>query len=388
MSRAVRPEVVVDVFAGLQPAGGIGRYVRDLCAALEMPGAPPARFAYPADWEAVAAARYPAARRLRVAPWWRLRTRYTLARWLGGTFDATFGEPAVFHSPVGYGPTFARTRLIAHLHDLTIFEHPEWHPFKANQFLRITVPHALRHAAVVLTHSHHVAARAVAAMGVEASRIVTIPPPLGHGFRPVAADAARSRVRADHGLDGPFVLHVGTFEPRKNHVRLVGAFERLCRAGFAGRLVLVGGDGWHMAPILARIETSPVRDRIVRLQGVSDDALVALYGACTLTVYPSLDEGFGMPLLESMACGAPCITSDVPALVELGGDGALRVPAADEAALADTMIALWRDGAARERLAAGGPSRAVPYAFEHWTGRIFALYRRELALAAAALTAG
>ncbi|HET7224847.1 MAG TPA: glycosyltransferase family 1 protein [Candidatus Eisenbacteria bacterium] len=381
MSPPLRPEVVVDVFAGLQPAGGIGRYVRDLCAALQRPDAPPARFAYPGDWAEVAEARFAPARRLPLPPWWQLRARYTLATWLGGRFDRQFGWPAVFHSPVGYGPTFARTRLIAHLHDLTIFEHPEWHPFKANQFLRVTVPYALRHAAVVLTHSRHVASRAVASLGVAPERIATIPPPLGHGFHPVERARAERHVRDRFALEGPFLLHVGTFEPRKNHIRMIGAFETLCRAGFPGRLVLVGGDGWHMAPILARIEASSVRARIVRLQGLADDDLVALYGACTMTLYPSLEEGFGMPLLESMACGVACIASDVPALRELGGDVARQVPADDEPALAAAMIALWRDEAERERLARAGPARAAPYAFERWTARIFELYRRELAAA-------
>src|SRR5205814_1716920 len=120
-----------------------------------------------------------------------LRLRYTAGAMLGWRFDRLFGTPAVMHSPVGYGPTFARTRLIAHLHDLTIFEHPEWHPTRANQFLRRTVPVALSHAAVVLTHSRFVARRATEVLGVDPRRIVTIPPPLGHGFHPVAPDAAR-----------------------------------------------------------------------------------------------------------------------------------------------------------------------------------------------------
>jgi alpha-1,3-rhamnosyl/mannosyltransferase len=289
----------------------------------------------------------------------------------------------VVHSPVGYGPTFARARLIAHVHDLTSIEHPEWHPMRANQFLSATIPHAARHGDVVLTHSRFVGRRVIEALGVDPARVVTIPPPLSPTFVPLPVERARERADRRFGLDGPFVLHVGTLEPRKNHVRLVGAFERLRRAGFPGRLVLVGREGWKTGPILERIARSCESGAIVRLRDVDDTDLVALYGACTACAYPSLEEGFGMPLLESMACGAACVTSDHDALVELGEGAAVQVPAEDETALADALVRLWRDEGHREAVAAPGPARAADYRFERWAARIFGLYRRELAAAGA-----
>jgi glycosyltransferase involved in cell wall biosynthesis len=373
------PEVMVDIFGGLFPAGGIGRYVRDLCAALiEFPDAPPARFTYPRNMRAVARARYPAERLHEAIPWWQLRVVYRAGALLHLRCDRLFGAPAVFHSPVGYGPTFARTRLIAHVHDLTSVEHPEWHPFRANLFLRTTIPYAARNAAVVLTHSAFVARRVTEVLGVDPGRIETIPPPLGHGFHPIAPDRARDHVRRRFGLDGEFVLHVGTFEPRKNHTRLIGAFERLRRSGFPGPLVLVGNAGWKMRPILRRIETSTERSAIMRITAVDDHDLAALYGACTACAYPSIEEGFGMPLLESMACGAACVTSDHPALLELGAGCAVAVPPHDEEALAAALRRLWSDPDHRRAVAAPGPDRATAYAFPTWARRIFALYRREL----------
>jgi glycosyltransferase involved in cell wall biosynthesis len=139
-----------------------------------------------------------------------------------------------------------------------------------------------------------------------------------------------------------------------------------------------------MRPILRRIEQSPERAAILRLQRLGDDDLVALYGACTLCTYPSLEEGFGMPLLESMACGAACVASDHAALVELGEGCARFVPATDEEGLAEAMIALWRDPEERRRLTAPGLERAGAYRWERWAQRIFALYRRELAAAGVA----
>ena len=376
----------MDVFAGLVPGGGIGRYVRDLCDALDRrPDAPPARYAYPRNFRAAARARFAPGRLHELPlPWYVLRLLYGAATRTHTRFDRLFGEPAVLHSPVGYGPTFARTRLIAHVHDLTSIEHPEWHPLRANLFLRGTIPYAARNAPVVLTHSRFIARRCVEALGLDPSRIVTIPPPLSRGFAPGPVGAARARVRERFGLDGEFVLHVGTFEPRKNHVRLVGAFERLRRAGYPGMLVLVGRDGWRVGPILRRIAASPEAGAIRRITDADDPDLVALYQTCTACAYPSIEEGFGMPLLESMACGAACVTSDHAALVELGEGCALALPHDDEVALADALVRLWRDPDHRRAVAAPGPARAAGYTFDRWAGRIFELYRRELAAAGAA----
>lgn len=384
------PGLLIDAFPGLFPAGGIGRYVRDLSHALRvMPGAPAARFAYPRNLRALAEERYLPYERLEIPRHWKfLALRLAAGTVMGERFDDLYGRPAVFHSTLGYGPRFARARLIDHVHDLTFLEHPEWHAPQTQVFLRLCVPPAARSADVVLTHSEFVRRRVVEVLGVAAERTITIPPPLGHGFRPVPPEVARERVLRRFGLEGPFVLHVGSIEPRKNHVTLVAAYERAVRGGFPGPLVLVGKDGWRMGPILARIESSPERRNIRRLVGLEDDDLVALYGACTACAFPSLEEGFGMPLLESMACGAVCITSDHPALTELGEGASLAVPATDADALAQALLRLWREPEERARIAAPGPARAEPYRFERWAERIFALYRRELEAAGRRMDGG
>lgn len=374
--------ILIDAFPGLSPAGGIGRYVRDLSHALRTAAdAPPARFAYPRDWRERGEAVYAPPERFEVAlPWKLLAPMLAIGAGLRAPLDDLYGRPAVLHSTLGYGPRLAHGRLIAHVHDLTFLEHPEWHPWRTHTFLAATVPAAARDAVVVLTHSEHVRRRVVEVLGVPESRTAMISPPLGHAFLPMDAVSSRARVATRFGLDGPFVLHVGSIEPRKNHVGLFEAFEAARLGGFPGPLVLVGKDGWGMRPILARLETSPERTNILRLDGLDDADLAALYGACTCCAFPSLEEGFGMPLLESMACGTVCVSSDHPALTELGGDAALAVPATDSTALADAILLLWRDNDARAGIASRGPERAKPYAFTLWRERIFALYRRELSL--------
>ncbi|HEY2956119.1 MAG TPA: glycosyltransferase family 1 protein [Candidatus Eisenbacteria bacterium] len=378
-----RPVVMVDALAGLFPGGGIGRYVRDLADALtDMPDAPPVCFVYPRNLRVRARARF-RPEHLHELPWSWLQLRLVLVagRAVGARYDWAYGEPAVMHSPLGYGPSFRRTRLINHVHDLTTLEHPEWHPRRTSWFYRVMLPAAVRDADVVLTHSRYMGRRVVEALGGDPARTVTIPPPLSRGFEPVPAEEARTHVRRRFGIGGDFILHVGTIEPRKNHVRLMGAFERLRRAGFPGPLVLVGQDGWLVRPILRRLETSPESAAVQRIRDADDRDLVALYGACTLCAFPSLEEGFGMPLLESMACGAACVTSQHEALTELGAGCSLAVPATDEAALADALLRLWRDPDLRREVARAGPARAAAYRFERWAERIFALYRGQLVAA-------
>lgn len=375
-----RCELVLDIFPGLFPAGGIGRYVRDLCAALRtQPNAPRYRFAYPHNLRGVAHARYRDDELLEIPfGWRRMRVVCVLSAVARLGLDALYERPLVFHAPLGYGPLLPHARTIANVHDLTFVHHPEWHPFRTVFFLRRTVPVVARRAARVLCHSEWVRRQVSQAFAIPDDRLVVIPPPVGHDFHPVPRAQACARVRARFGLQGPFVLHVGTVEPRKNHAGLLAAFERMRRAGFPGPLVLVGHDGWRVGPILARLEASPERAHVLRVRDADEEDLVALYGACTACAFPSLEEGFGMPILESMACGVPCVAGDVAAMPEVGAGFATFVPPTDADALADALLATWRDASHRERAAALGPPRAAEYRLERWAARTFALYRTEI----------
>lgn len=380
--RAGGPFVLVDASAGYVPGGGIGRYVRDLTHALRtIEGAPKARFLATRNLRAIAHARFRPEELVEVPLTWRqLAFAWMVGTTAGFGFDGFYQWPALVHSPLGYGPTFRRARLLNHIHDLTCIEHPEWHTWRTRTLFSVAAPRAARAADKVLSHSEYVRRQVVREFGVPESRTLVIPPPLGHAFTPLGRDEAVAHVARRFSIDGPFVLHVGTIEPRKNHVTLVAAFERLCRDGFPGPLVLVGQDGWKYAPIAARLADSPVAARIVRVRDADDHDLAALYGACTMSAFPSLAEGFGMPLLESMACGAACVISDHPVLTELGQRDCVAVPATDATAMADAFVRLWRDPAHRAAVAAGGPARAREYAFPRWAGRIFTLYRELLAL--------
>ena len=211
----------------------------------------------------------------------------------GVPLDALYGPSTLFHSPLGYGPLRSNARLVSHVHDLTFLQHPGVAP----------VPHALL---PVGDDSRRGAARAARDLPLrvgggrgrarhrrEAERITVIPPPVGHDFHPVPLAEARAHVAKRFGLPEHYFLHVGTIEPRKNHARIVGRSSAQCREGFpwsarARRQGTAGGSSRS-----SRGSSSSERARIVRVSDASEDDLVALYGASTAVLFPSLEEGFG-----------------------------------------------------------------------------------------------
>ena len=229
------------------------------------------------------------------------------------------------------------------IHDLNPLHHPEWCTPRTIAMHRRKDSDAVKACDVVFTNSQFTADDATASLGIEAERLVVARPGVGRGFRP---DGERAT------FDRPFVLGVGTLEPRKNLERLVEAWRLL-----AGdhRLVLAGGSGWGEQPGLD--------DPGIVLPGyVPEEELPALYRGADVYVYPSLFEGFGIPVVEAMACGTPVVASSHPSLDEACGDAAVRVDPRDpESIAAGISEALAR----RDELARAGIEHAARFS---WRG--------------------
>lgn len=272
----------------------------------------------------------------------------------------------VLLSSLTIGPARGFTPFLSVVHDLTPITHPEWH---ARRTLVGFVPmweHTVERAARFLCVSETTARDLVARYPETAPRVrVTRNGVDTEYFSPADDPAARQRTRQRYAGGRPFILYLGTLEPRKNVEALVVACERLWgRRRSRPDLVLAGGLGWKTAGLHRRIVRSPFRDKIHLAGYTHRDAARDLYRAAEVFAYPSLEEGFGLPLAEAMACGAPCVSSDAEALVEVGGEAALRAPARDVEALSRQIERALEDEALRARLSAAGPPRAATFRWE------------------------
>jgi glycosyltransferase involved in cell wall biosynthesis len=182
------------------------------------------------------------------------------------------------------------------------------------------------------------------------------------GVDPGFADGANGDL--PHGVSDPYLLFVSTLEPRKNVVGVLSAFRLLVEWGYQGQLVLVGHWGWRTDAIRDELEASPVRNRIHHLDYVNRTRLAALYGGADALLFPSWLEGFGLPLLESMACGTPVVTSGTSAMPEIAGPAAVYVDPESPHSIASATAALLRDPDHRDRLVALGRERAAKFSWD------------------------
>ncbi len=194
-------------------------------------------------------------------------------------------------------------------------------------------------------------------------------------FRPLPEEDVLPVLSA-HGLERGYILAVGTIEPRKNLVGLISAFEILARLGSRSeRLVLVGAKGWLSRETFARIASSPLRGRIKWLDHVPESDLPQLYNGAALLAYPSFYEGFGLPIVEAMACGVPVVAADRSSAPELVQDTGLLVDPCDPEEMARAMQSLLADRARRREIAEKGMARARFFSWERMVREILEAYR-------------
>ncbi|MCA1971277.1 MAG: glycosyltransferase family 4 protein [Caenispirillum sp.] len=261
-------------------------------------------------------------------------------------------------------PPLCPCPTVVTVHDISYEFFPEYFPRLQRERMRMLIPLSARRAAHVLTISEFSRATMVERYGIAAERISVTYLGVAESFRRLAADQAREQCRR-FGLDRPFVLGVGNLQPRKNLERLMRAFARLPRRTREDfDLVLVGQPGWQAERIQAEAERLGIAERVRFTGYVADEELVALYNLATVFAYPSLYEGFGLPVLEAMACAAPVLTSSVSSLPEVAGTAALLVDPRDEEAISAGLLKLLTDDALRESLRTAGIARAARFSWQ------------------------
>jgi glycosyltransferase involved in cell wall biosynthesis len=268
------------------------------------------------------------------------------------------------------GPAYSRAAppFVSVVHDLTPWTHPEWHAARTLVgFVPLWEATAERAARFVCVS--HATARDLERLFPETKGRASVAwngVDAGSSPGPWPPGPEVERTRHQHAAGQRFILYLGTLEPRKNVGGLLLACERLWgQRRSRPDLVLAGGVGWRSAGLLRRIGRSPFRDKIHLAGHVEADVARELYRAAEAFVYPSWSEGFGLPVLEAMACGIPVVTSTAPALVEIAGQAALFADPHDVPKLANQIARALEDEPLRERLRAQGPRQAAGFTWEN-----------------------
>ena len=281
------------------------------------------------------------------------------------------GPLDLFYSPdFVLPPTRRTTRTLLTVHDLSFLRYPDHFVPKLVRYLNAVVPRSVARADRVLADSEATRADLVTYLGTPPEKVEVLYSGVDQRFCPQPEQGEVERIRARYGLDErPYVLSVGTVQPRKNYVRLIRAFVSL---KVEAQLIIAGGRGWLYQDILAEAEKHPER---VRMLGFVDDAdLPALYHGASLFVFPSLYEGFGLPVLEAMACGVPVVCSDASSLPEVAGDAALPVDPLDTGGLAEAMARALEDAELRREMTAKGIARAARFTWEQAARQLLAAF--------------
>jgi glycosyltransferase involved in cell wall biosynthesis len=302
-------------------------------------------------------------------PQWAYRIRMRMA---------AINRVSVFHhtSGLAFPPSSAGANVFT-IPDLVVHHLPQLQPADTCDRYQKLLSTAQQHEGLILTYSEHTKKDVVNTLQIPEERVHVVPLAPAPQFRLMADREEVGRGLERFGLRGtPYILSVGTLEPRKNHVALLEAFARLRRRrpDLPHKLVLAGGRGWLYDGILMAIGRLGLEDQVV-LPGHAEP-LEVLYNGAEVLVYPSLYEGFGLPPLEAMACGTPVIVSDSSSLPEVVGDAGLLVDPRDVDGLGDALEAVLSDAGLRRRLREAGLRRAAQFSWERTARETLAVYEK------------
>jgi glycosyltransferase involved in cell wall biosynthesis len=280
----------------------------------------------------------------------------------------------VLHSPHYTMPFAARCATVVTFHDLTFFLYPEMHLLYKRLFFRAMIPWSARRANALIAISQSTRADILRQLKPILEKVFTVLYGIAPCFHPVENSQALEICRR-YNLSKPFILYVGNLEPRKNLPILVRAFAQVVQGGLPHSLVLAGSRGWKDTEVFSTIQALDLTSRVCFPGYVPQQELPALYSAADLFVYPSLYEGFGLPVLEAMACGVPVITSSVSSMPEITGDAGILVNPRDVDGLAEQMRRILTDRARRDRLAYAGMERAKSFSWERAARETLSVYQ-------------
>ncbi|MEM7113399.1 MAG: glycosyltransferase family 1 protein [Chloroflexota bacterium] len=374
----------IDVTSAIVQGGGIGRYTRELINAVAQaqtpyqfrlfsakpPPNPPVANPLPtADHISYHPA--PLNERWLYRLWYRLRLPLPV--------QLVLGKLDLLHSPDFVLPPVAgNIPTLLTVHDLSFIHYPEVYPKPLVDYLNAVVPWSVGRASHILADSQATKDDLHHFWDVPDDKVTVLYSGVNERFQPVTNETLLAIVRQKYGLGtAPYIFAVGTVQPRKNYQMLIRSFKPIAD-NWPHQLYIAGGKGWLYDDMLAEIERQGLQER-VRFIGFVDDAdLPALYSEAMLYVFPSLYEGFGLPLLEAMQCGVPIITSNASCLPEVAGKAAVQLAPTDEGAWTTAMEELLADPQQRTRLVAAGFRQAREFTWGRAAEQLISIYGRLL----------
>ncbi len=274
-------------------------------------------------------------------------------------------RPSLLH--VQYtGPVSCAVPLVVSVHDVSYLEHPQYFTrFRATQ-LKLTVKRTIQRAARVLTPSEFSRNAILRHYDIDESKVVVVPNAASNVFRPIERHVSAAAIEAKHGIHGPFVLAVGDLQPRKNHLGLLRGFADVMRSHpqLTHKLVFVGKETWYSKELHAAVAASDIADRVIFTGFVDDEDLVHFYGACDVLAFPSFYEGFGLPILEAMACARAVVCSNVSAVPEVADGAAILFDPHSSSEIGRALRDVLIDAELRARLERLGTQRAAQFSWE------------------------
>lgn len=372
------PVIAIDYTPAYEQTAGIGRYVRDLVAALAREDDQTAYHLFVAGTQQQTLPPPPgpnfAWKPTRVTPRWLARIWHRLHVPLPVEFFT--GRVDLYHATdFVLPPMRTATRTILQVHDLSFVRVPDAAAPRLKAYLDRIVPVSVHRADHVLADSQATKDDLLELYGVSPDKVTVLYGGVDSRFQPVSDQAVIGRIRQKYRIqDAPFALSVGTVQPRKNYRRLIQALAQ--QDGL--NLVIAGGAGWLADPIYQAVEETKMESRVQFIGFVDDVDLPALYSAAACFAFPSLYEGFGLPVLEAMACGVPVITSNSSSLPEAGGDAALLVDPYDVAAISDALGHIMQDTTRRETMIHRGFQHVQQFTWTESARKLQHIYRKML----------
>ncbi len=372
------PTIGIDYTPAYEQGGGIGRYVRELVTALakqdqattyklfvsganlrKMPATPGINFV----WQPT-----------RLSPIWLARLWHRAQ--LPFPVESFTGRLNLYHATdFVLPPTLPNTQTLLTVHDLSFIRVPETASPNLRAYLDRVVPRSAQRADHILADSQTTKDDLIEIYKLPSEKITVLLSGVDDRFKPISDSDGLLTIRKKYGLGlWSYIFSVGTVQPRKNYTRLIQALAHVRAAGHDLHLVIAGGRGWLEDPIYAAIHDTHMEEYVHFIGFADETDLPSLYNAAFCCAFPSLYEGFGLPILEAMACGIPVMTSNVSSLPEVAGDAAILINPYDIDEMSDSIKQLMENSILRKTLIAKGFTRAKEFSWQKSAAQLRQIY--------------